>query len=136
VETMTEKEMQFRDKQELKGTGEQTKTGLTFIPAVDIFENEEALTMMAEMPGVDQQGLHIDLKDNQISILGEVAEQATPQERTLLKEFETGRYFRQFNLSEVIDQNKISAHLRNGILKLVLPKVEKAKPRRIEVTLE
>ena len=133
---MTEKEMQFRDKQELKGTGELTKTGLTFIPAVDIFENEEALTMMAEMPGVDQQGLHIDLKDNQISILGEVAEYSDPQERTLLKEFETGRFFRQFNLSEVIDQNKISAHLRNGILKVVLPKVEKAKPRRIEVKVE
>jgi HSP20 family protein len=133
---MTEKEMQFRDKQELTGTGELTKTGLTFIPAVDIFENEEALTMMAEMPGVDQQGLHIDLKDNQISIMGEVAEYAGPLERTLLKEFETGRFFRQFSLSEVIDQNKISAHLRNGILKVVLPKVEKAKPRKIEVTVE
>ena len=133
---MTEKEMQFRDKQELRGTGEQTKTGPTFIPSVDIFENEEALTMMAEMPGVDQQGLHIDLKDNQIFIMGEVAELTSPQERTLLKEFETGRFFRQFNLSEVIDQSKISAHLRNGILKLVLPKVEKAKPRRIEVKVE
>jgi HSP20 family protein len=133
---MTEKEMQFRDKQELTGTGELTKTGLTFIPAVDIFENEETLTMMAEMPGVDQQGLHIDLKDNQISILGEVAEYAGPLERTLLKEFETGRFFRQFSLSEVIDQNKISAHLRNGILKVVLPKVEKAKPRKIEVMVD
>lgn len=133
---MTEKEMQFRDKQELRGTGEQTKTGLTFIPSVDIFENEEALTMMAEMPGVNQEGLHIDLKDNQISILGEVAELTGHQERILLKEFDTGRFFRQFNLSEVIDQSKISAHLRNGILKLVLPKVEKAKPRRIEVKVE
>ncbi len=128
--------MQFRDKQELKGAGEPTKTGLTFIPAVDIFETEEALTMMAELPGVDQQGLHIDLKDNQISILGEVAEIPGPQERTLLKEFETGRFFRQFSLSEVIDQNKINAHLKNGVLKVVLPKIEKAKPRKIEVTIE
>ena len=133
---MTEKEIQFRDKQAVKGTGELTKSGLTFIPAVDIFENEEALTMMAEMPGVEQEGLQIDLKDNQISILGEVAEFSGPQERTLVKEFETGRFFRQFNLSEVIDQNKISAHLRNGILKVVLPKIEKAKPRRIEVAVE
>ena len=133
---MTEKEMQFRDKQELRGSGEPTKTGLTFIPSVDIFENEGALTMMAEMPGVDQQGLQIDLKDNQISILGEVSELTGSQERILLKEFETGRFFRQFNLSEVIDQSKISAHLKNGILKLVLPKVEKAKPRRIEVKVE
>jgi HSP20 family protein len=133
---MTEKEMQFREKQELRGSGEPTKTGLTFIPAVDIFETEEALTLMAEMPGVDQEGLHLDLKDNQISILGEVGESPGPQERTLLKEFETGRFFRQFNLSEVIDQNKISAHLKNGVLKVVLPKIEKAKPRKIEVTVD
>jgi len=133
---MTEKEMQFRDKQEVKGTGETTKTGLTFIPAVDIFETEEALTMMAELPGVAQEGLHIDLKDNQISILGEVAEFSSPQERILLQEFETGRFYRQFNLSDVIDQNKISAHLRNGVLKVVLPKIEKAKPRKIEVVVE
>jgi HSP20 family protein len=133
---MTEKEMQFKDKQELKGAGELTKTGLTFIPAVDIFETEEALTMMAELPGVDQQGLHIDLKDNQISILGEVAEFPGVQERTLLKEFETGRFFRQFNLSEMIDQNKISANLKNGVLKVVLPKIEKAKPRKIDVTVD
>ena len=133
---MTEKEMPFRDKQELKGTGELTKTGLTFIPAVDIFETEGALTMLAEMPGVNQQGLHIDLKDNQISILGEVDELAEPQERTLLREFESGRFFRQFNLSEVIDQTKISAHLKNGVLKVVLPKIEKAKPRKIEVMVE
>ncbi|OGP49056.1 MAG: heat-shock protein Hsp20 [Deltaproteobacteria bacterium RBG_13_43_22] len=133
---MNEKEKQFRDKQELKGTGEPTKTGLTFIPAVDIYENEEALTMIAELPGVDQEGLHIDLKDNQISILGEVGELTGPQERILLKEFETGRYYRQFSLSDVIDQNRISAHLGNGVLKVVLPKIEKAKPRRIEVSVE
>ena len=128
--------MQFRDKQEFKGTGETTKPGLTFIPAVDIFETEEALTMMAEMPGVAQEGLRIDLKDNQISILGEVAELSSPQERMLLKEFETGSFYRQFNLSDVIDQNKISAHLKNGVLKVVLPKIERAKPRKIEVTVE
>lgn len=133
---MTEKEMQFRDKQEFKGTGETTKTGLTFIPAVDIFETDEALTMMAEMPGVAQEGLRIDLKDNQISILGEVAELSSPQEQFLLQEFETGRFYRQFNLSDVIDQNKISAHLKNGVLKVVLPKIEKAKPRKIEVMVE
>lgn len=133
---MTEKEMQFRNKKELKGTGEPTKTGLIFIPAVDIFESEEELTLMAEMPGVDQEGLHIDLNDSQISISGEVAELVAPQERILLKEFETGRYYRQFSLSDVIDQNKISAHLKNGVLKVILPKIEKAKPRRIEVTVE
>ncbi|MEW6186668.1 MAG: Hsp20/alpha crystallin family protein [Thermodesulfobacteriota bacterium] len=133
---MTEREMQLREKQEIKGTAEPTKSGPTFIPAVDIFETEDCLTMVAEMPGVAQEGLQIDLKDDQISILGEVGNLNQTQEHILLKEFETGRFFRQFNLSEVIDQNKISAHLKNGVLKVVLPKVERAKPRRIEVAVE
>jgi HSP20 family protein len=135
-EKMTEKEMQFKAKQELKGVGESTKTGPTFIPAVDIFETDEVLTVMAEMPGVSQDGLQIDLKDNQISITGEVPELNGSSERMLLKEFETGRFHRQFTLSEVIDQNKISAHLKNGLLRVVLPKIEKIKPRKIEVTVD
>jgi HSP20 family protein len=133
---MTEKEMHFKTKQELKGAGESTKTGLTFIPAVDIFETDEVLTVMAEVPGVRQEGLQIDLKDNQITITGEVSELNGPQERVLLKEFEIGRFYRQFTLSEVIDQNKISAHLKNGILRVVLPKIEQVKPRKIDVRVE
>jgi HSP20 family molecular chaperone IbpA len=54
----------------------------------------------------------------------------------LLKEFEIGRFYRQFTLSEVIDQNKISAHLKNGILRVVLPKIEQVKPRKIDVRVE
>jgi HSP20 family protein len=133
---MTEKEMQYRNKQEVKRTGELTKTGLTFIPAVDIFESEEELTLMAEMPGVGREGFQIELNDNQITISGEVDGLTGPQERPLLKEFETGRYYRQFSLSDLIDQNKISARLKNGVLKVILPKIEKAKPRRIEVSEE
>lgn len=130
---MTEKEVKPREKQEVKGTAEPTKTGPTFIPAVDIYENEEALTLVAELPGVAQTGLQIDLKDDQITLQGEVGELTDPAERILLKEFETGRFFRQFHLSEVIDQNRISARLKNGVLTVTLPKVEKAKPRKIEV---
>jgi HSP20 family protein len=132
---MTEKEVKLREKQEVKGPAEPTKSGPVFLPAVDIFENEEALTLVAELPGVSQTGLQIDLKDDQITIQGEVGELTDPKERVLLREFETGRFFRQFQLSEVIDQNRISARLKNGILTLTLPKVEKAKPRKIEVAV-
>jgi HSP20 family protein len=133
---MTEKELQFRDKQEVQGAGEPTKTGITFVPAVDIYETEEALTLVADMPGVSPEGIRIDLKDDQLTVAGEVFESGGNQERVLLKEYETGNYVRQFALGEVIDQSKITAQLKNGVLTLVLPKVEKAKPRRIEIKVE
>ena len=133
---MTEKEIQFRDKQEVQGSAEPTKTGITFVPAVDIYETEEALTLVADMPGVSPEGLRIDLKDDQLTLAGEVFESVGNQERVLLKEYETGNYVRQFSLGEVIDQPRITAQLKNGVLTLVLPKVEKAKPRRIEIKIE
>ena len=133
---MTEKEIQFRDKQEVQGAGEPTKTGITFVPAVDIYETEEALTLVSDMAGVSPEGIRIDLKDDQLTVAGAVVESAGSQERVLLKEYETGDYFRQFALGEVIDQSKITAQLKNGVLTLVLPKVEKAKPRRIEIKVE
>ena len=133
---MTEKEIQYREKQEMKRPGEPTKTGLTFVPPVDIYETVEALTLIADMPGVTTEGLVVDLKDDQITITGQTQDPTGPQERFLLKEYETGHFYRQFVLPEVIDQGKISAQLKNGVLTLVLPKVEKAKPRKIEIKVD
>ena len=133
---MTDKELQYHEKQEMKRAGEPTKSGLTFVPAVDIYETPEALTMMADMPGVNSEGLVIDLKDDQITITGQTQDPTGPQERFLLKEYETGHFYRQFALSEVIDQGQISAQLKNGVLTLVMPKVAKAKPRRIEIKVD
>jgi HSP20 family protein len=133
---MTEKEIQFRDKQEVQSPGEPTKGGMTFVPAVDIYETEEVLTLVADMPGVSPEGIRIDLKDDQLTVAGEVFESMGSGERVLLKEYETGNYLRQFALGEVIDQSKITAQLKNGVLTLVLPKVEKAKPRRIEIKVD
>jgi HSP20 family protein len=136
MSAMTEKEMPFRGKQEVQGAGEPTKGGFTFVPAVDIFESEEALTLVADLPGVSPEGIRIDLKDDQLTVAGVADDPSDPQERVLLKEYETGHYLRQFALGEVIDQSRISAQLKNGVLTLVLPKVEKAKPRRIEIKVE
>ncbi len=106
------------------------------MPAVDIYETEEALTLEADMPGVSPEGIRIDLKDDQLTLNGEVLDSGGDRERVLLKEYETGNYSRQFALGEVIDQSKITAQLKNGVLTLVLPKVEKAKPRRIEIKVD
>ena len=130
---MTDKELLVREKQELQTDAEQTRPGVIFTPAVDIFESEKEITVLADMPGVASDGVTIDLHNNELRITGEVDPQGSENETYLLREYETGRFHRHFSLSDRIDQEKISASMKDGVLRLVLPKVEKAKPRKIEV---
>jgi len=131
---MTAKEMELRKKQEVsKGAGEGTRPGPVFVPAVDILENINEITIFADMPGVESSNVDIDLRDNQLTIVGRVEPLEKEKEVSLYKEFNWGDYYRQFTLSNVIDQAKITAKMDNGVLRLVLPKVEKAKPQKIKV---
>ena len=127
------KEIQVKPKQELTSPAEQTRPGLVFTPNVDIFETDTEITLLADMPGVTSDNLNIDLRDNVLTLTGEVAPFEEADEQDILIEYEIGKYHRQFNLSSVIDQSKIDAKLNDGVLRLSLPKVEKATPRRIEV---
>ena len=127
------KELQVKEKQEVSVPGEQTKPGPVFTPAVDIFETEKELTLLADLPGVKSDELNIDLRDNVLTLTADVTPWEGADEEDLLIEYEIGRYFRQFTLSEVIDQDKIDAQLNDGVLRLTLPKVEKATPRKISV---
>jgi HSP20 family protein len=128
----TTKEMVPRQKQELTGA-ESTRPGFVFTPAVDIFETETAITVLADMPGVRADGLGIDLRENVLSIEGRVADIESPGEQVLLQEYETGSFRREFRLTNLIDQDKIDASLSDGVLRLTLPKAEAARPRKIEV---
>ena len=127
------KEIQAKEKQEVSVPAEQTKPGPVFTPAVDIFETEKDMTLLADLPGVKSDELNIDLRDNVLTLTGDVTPWEGAEEEDLLIEYEIGRYFRQFTLSEVIDQDKIDAQLNDGVLRLTLPKVEKATPRKISV---
>ena len=131
---MADKELQVQEKRELQADAEQTRPGLVFTPALDIFESEEAITLLADMPGVASDAVTIDLQDDELKLTGEVEPQGSKNETYLVREYEIGRFHRHFSISDRIDQNKISATMKDGVLKLVLPKVEKAKPRKIEVT--
>ena len=130
---MADKELQLREKQELQTDAEHTMPGVVFTPAVDIFESEQEITLLADMPGVTSDRVTIDLHNDELKVAGEVETQESENETYLLREYETGRFHRHFSLSDRIDQDKISASMKDGVLRLVLPKVEKAKPRRIEV---
>jgi len=127
------KELKAIEKQALASPAEQTKPGPVFTPNVDIFETEKAITLLVDMPGVKANELNVDLRDDTLTLTGDVLSKAgTPGEKVYV-EYETGRYYRQFSLSEVIAQEKIDAKLSDGVLRLTLPKVEKATPRRIAV---
>lgn len=127
------KDLQVKPKQELTSPAEQTQTGLIFTPSVDIFETDHEITLLADLPGVTADNLTIDLRENILSLTGDVAPFEGANEEDILIEYEIGKYHRQFNLSSVIDQSKIDAKLNDGVLRLSLPKVEEVKPRRVEI---
>jgi HSP20 family protein len=127
------KEIQVKPKQELTSPAEQTRPGLIFTPNVDIFETDHEITLLADMPGVTADNLIIDLRDNVLTLTGEVAPFEEANEEDILIEYEIGKYLRQFNLSSVIDQSEIDANLKDGVLRLSLPKVKEATPRKIKV---
>jgi len=127
------KEITLREKEEIrKDEGEPTKAGVYYSPTVDIFETEEAITLLADLPGVDKDNLDINVEDRQLTITGLVRE---PEERlqSVYAEYGIGGYTRSFRLGDTIDQSKIGASLKDGVLTLVLPKADQLKPRKIEI---
>ncbi|MGD0838134.1 MAG: Hsp20/alpha crystallin family protein [Polyangia bacterium] len=112
---------------------EQTYHGPVYSPAVDIYESDDRISLLADMPGVKPQDLKIDLRDSTLTLSGRVDSGAGQGETSITTEYESGTYFRQFTLSEMIDQAKIDAKLEGGVLHLDLPKLERAKPRQISV---
>jgi len=115
---------------------EQTRPGPVYSPAVDIFEQESSITVLADMPGVKAQDLEIDLRENVLTLTGRVSLPEAAGQSRVLREYEPGTFFRQFTLGSTIEQSKIDAQLTDGVLRLVLPKAEKARPRQIAVRAE
>ena len=126
-------ELKVREKQEVSSPAEQTTPGLVFTPAVDIFETEKEITLLADMPGVKAEDLTIDLRDNTLTLSADIAPVDDTEEQEILVEYQSGRYYRQFTIGELVNQEKIDAQLNDGVLRLSLPKVEKATPKKIPV---
>jgi HSP20 family protein len=129
-------EINVREKQPLDTGGIESTSGEPrFSPTVDIFESEQGLTVVADMPGVPADGLSVDLKDNVLTIFGKVLVEEKGS-KYLFQEYEVGDYYRQFSLSELIDQEKITASIKDGVLTVKLPKQAPAQPRKITVATE
>ena len=126
-------EIQKAEKSGVPAVPEQTRPGPVYTPSVDIFENDNSITVLADMPGVKAPDLKIDLRENVLTLTGRVTPPESPKESDVLREYRYGTFFRQFTLAETIDQAKIDAKLTEGVLRLELPKVEKARPRQITI---
>jgi HSP20 family protein len=130
---MAEQELQAKAKAEAPAKGERVRPGRVFLPAVDIFETPETLVVVADMPGVAGDKVSLDLKDNHLVIQGTVSPPLGAGETMVEQEYFIGDYQRDFQLGSLIDQSRIEASMKDGVLRLVMHKVEKAKPRKIEV---
>jgi HSP20 family molecular chaperone IbpA len=118
-------------------TTEATRPGALLTPPVDIFEDAQTITVLADMPGVTPGRLTIDLHEGVLTITGHAGTPETANEVAVLHEYPAGTTFqRSFTLSEAIDQEGIQATLKQGVLRLRLPKAERAKPRQIAIHTE
>jgi HSP20 family protein len=131
---MAEKELQPAEKKEVKNfQAEGTRGTPYFAPHVDIYETEEALMLVADMPGVEGEHVEIDLKENVLTLQARISPLKMDGFQPVYREYREGNYYRQFIVSEIVDQEKIAANMSNGVLRVTLPKVAKALPRKISV---
>jgi HSP20 family molecular chaperone IbpA len=129
---MTAQELEVQQKRELEKKGEATIPTRVFLPNTDIYETEEALMVVMEMPGVDSEHSEITVEDDVLTVAGRIDFSKYGKLRPVYTEYNIGHYRRSFSLApNSFDEHKISAEMTDGVLKLTLPKAERAKPRRI-----
>jgi len=126
-------ELAVREKQELARQEEQTIPGRFYVPATDIFETDEALTLILEMPGVGKNSVDIQIENDLLRVEGKIDYSAYKDVEPVYTEYNVGHYTRTFALSNKIDRDAITARVEDGVLTLTLPKSKDALPRRITV---
>jgi HSP20 family molecular chaperone IbpA len=126
-------ELAVREKQELARQEEQTIPGRYYVPAADIFETDDALTLLLEMPGVSKDNVDVQIENDVLRVEGKIDFSAYKDVEPVYTEYNVGHYARAFTLSNKIDRDAITAQVENGVLTLTLPKSKDALPRRIAV---
>jgi HSP20 family protein len=126
-------ELQVQQKRELETKEETTIPTTTYLPTADIFETQEALQVILEMPGVEKTNIDVTVEEGVLNVRGRLDFSKYNNLQPLYTEYNVGHYARSFRLSSKIDVSKIGAELADGVLTLTLPKVEEARPRTIQV---
>jgi HSP20 family protein len=129
------------EKKELRKQEARTEPGVerlhqrtVFVPEADIYETKDNIVLLVDMAGVDKKSVDITLEKNLMTIHGSVENEMVSGHRLAYSEYRVGDYQRSFTLSNEIDREKINATVKDGLLRLVLPKAETAKVRKISVT--
>ena len=130
---MTASELHLKEKKPLEQGEEETREGVYFSPDVDIFERQDALVLKADVPGTSKEAIELDLNDDTLSLTATVST-VRDKWKPIYQEYEIGHFKRQFRIGHMVDKARISAEVKDGVLTITLPKVEKAQPRKIQVT--
>ena len=129
----SQQDLQVQQKHEVEKPQEPTMPMRAFLPTTDIFENDDALTVVLEMPGVDRDHINVSVENGVLTVEGRINFDNYKRMQPLYSEYNVGPFRRSFQISSRVDQARINAEMRDGVITLVLPKAEQTKPRRIEV---
>ena len=116
--------------------GKPVEESIVFTPPIDIFETDSGLVLLADLPGVTTETLELQVQDNKLTLFGRVAVLTPPEGQCIHQEYQVGHFLRSFILSDEVDHERITARLNHGVLEVVLPKLPKAEPRRIQVRID
>lgn len=126
-------DLAVREKRELVSKEEKTVPGRFYVPYTDVYETDDALTLVMEMPGVDRKDVDISLENDVLQVQGTIDFTKYKDMEPVYTEYNIGHYARSFTLSSKVNQDRISAQLEEGVLTLTLPKAAEARPRRIAI---
>jgi HSP20 family protein len=128
-----QQELAVREKRELTAKEERTVPGRFYAPPADVYETEDALTVVMEVPGVAREAVGVELKEDVLRVEGRIDPAKYGGMEPVYTEYNVGHWARSFALSDRVDRERIEARLEDGVLTLTLPKTAAARPRRIEV---
>jgi HSP20 family molecular chaperone IbpA len=130
---MADQALQVQEKKELVPKGEKTVPARYYIPTTDVYETDDALIVVMEVPGVDRKDVEVRLEEDELHIEARIDFANYEGMEPLYTEYSIGHFARTFMLSQAVDQQQISATMDDGVLTITLKKVQQARPRRIAI---
>lgn len=129
-----DKEMEVAEKSQVDtDIHQELRSGNWFVPATDVYETAEEIILVMDMPGVCFDCANVSIVDDELVVTGHVTHGEDQDDYVLYREYDVGHYHRHFGLPPTIDRARIEASMTDGVLTVVMPKVEQARPRRITV---